>query len=33
VALLQHRGLFRTFYPGSTLREHLDLAVPAHRSG
>ncbi|MFE1833637.1 LLM class flavin-dependent oxidoreductase [Streptomyces sviceus] len=33
VALLQHRGLFRTFYPGSTLREHLDLAVPAHRCG
>ncbi|MFJ4203404.1 LLM class flavin-dependent oxidoreductase [Streptomyces sviceus] len=31
VALLQHRGLFRTFYPGSTLREHLGLAVPAHR--
>lgn len=26
VALLQHRGLFRTFYPGSTLREHLGLA-------
>ncbi|MFI8244321.1 LLM class flavin-dependent oxidoreductase [Streptomyces sp. NPDC085866] len=25
VALLQHRGLFRTFYPGSTLREHLGL--------
>ncbi|MFG2476950.1 LLM class flavin-dependent oxidoreductase [Streptomyces fagopyri] len=29
VALLQHRGLFRTFYPGSTLREHLRLAPPA----
>ncbi|MEU9991312.1 LLM class flavin-dependent oxidoreductase [Streptomyces sp. NPDC048045] len=29
VALLQHRGLFRTFYPGSTLREHLGLARPA----
>ena len=28
VALLQHRGLFRTFYPGSTLREHLGLAPP-----
>ncbi|MGX1269045.1 LLM class flavin-dependent oxidoreductase [Streptomyces phaeoluteigriseus] len=28
VALLQHRGLFRTFYPGSTLREHLGLARP-----
>ncbi|MFF3908983.1 LLM class flavin-dependent oxidoreductase [Streptomyces sp. NPDC001848] len=31
VALLQHRGLFRTFYPGSTLREHLGLPGPAHR--
>ncbi|MEU9284732.1 LLM class flavin-dependent oxidoreductase [Streptomyces sp. NPDC048275] len=31
VALLQHRGLFRTFYPGSTLREHLRLARPANR--
>ncbi|MER6790285.1 FMNH2-dependent monooxygenase, partial [Streptomyces sp. NPDC000658] len=31
VALLQHRGLFRTFYPGSTLREHLGLARPAAR--
>ncbi|RZU11698.1 LLM class flavin-dependent oxidoreductase [Streptomyces sp. BK239] len=31
VALLQHRGLFRTFYPGSTLREHLGLTRPAHR--
>ncbi|MER6026651.1 LLM class flavin-dependent oxidoreductase [Streptomyces sp. NPDC001851] len=30
VAVLQHRGLFRTFYPGSTLREHLGLARPAH---
>ncbi|MFI1355371.1 LLM class flavin-dependent oxidoreductase [Streptomyces sp. NPDC020898] len=29
VALLQHRGLFRTFYPGRTLREHLGLARPA----
>lgn len=28
VAVLQHRGLFRTFYPGSTLREHLGLARP-----
>lgn len=28
VALLQHRGLFRTFYPGRTLREHLGLARP-----
>ncbi|MDT0567503.1 LLM class flavin-dependent oxidoreductase [Streptomyces sp. DSM 3412] len=32
VALLQHRGLFRTFYPGSTLREHLGLDRPAHRN-
>jgi len=29
VAVLQHRGLFRTFYPGGTLREHLGLARPA----
>ncbi|MCK1820320.1 FMNH2-dependent monooxygenase [Streptomyces sp. XM83C] len=26
VALLQHRALFRTFYPGGTLRDHLGLA-------
>ncbi|MGW5496473.1 LLM class flavin-dependent oxidoreductase [Streptomyces olivaceoviridis] len=31
VTLLQHRGLFRTFYPGSTLREHLGLTRPADR--
>ncbi|MDH6627395.1 alkanesulfonate monooxygenase SsuD/methylene tetrahydromethanopterin reductase-like flavin-dependent oxidoreductase (luciferase family) [Streptomyces sp. LBL] len=31
VALLQHRGLFRTFYPGSTLREHLGLARPVNQ--
>mgnify|MGYP006170010105 CR=1 FL=1 len=31
VALLQHRGVFRTFYPGATLREHLGLARPANR--
>lgn len=31
VALLQHRSLFRTFYPGGTLREHLRLARPAGR--
>lgn len=31
VALLQHRSLFRTFYPGGTLREHLGLARPARR--
>ncbi|MCI3243610.1 MULTISPECIES: LLM class flavin-dependent oxidoreductase [Streptomyces] len=32
VALLQHRGLFRTFYPGSTLREHLDLVGRSDRA-
>ncbi|PJT48414.1 FMNH2-dependent monooxygenase, partial [Streptomyces albidoflavus] len=31
VALLQHRGRFRTFYPGATLRDHLGLARPASR--
>ena len=31
VALLQHRGLFRTFHPGATLREHLGLHRPPHR--
>ncbi|OPF72340.1 FMNH2-dependent monooxygenase [Streptomyces antioxidans] len=31
VALLQHRGLFRTFYPGATLRDHLGLSRPANR--
>jgi len=31
VALLQHRGLFRTFYPGSTLREHLGLGRPVNQ--
>ncbi|MEW2530384.1 LLM class flavin-dependent oxidoreductase [Streptomyces sp. NPDC047071] len=31
VSLLQHRGLFRTFYPGATLRDHLGLARPANR--
>ncbi|NEB73922.1 FMNH2-dependent monooxygenase, partial [Streptomyces sp. SID14478] len=31
VPLLQHRALFRTFYPGSTLREHLGLARPVHQ--
>ncbi|MBD0419697.1 LLM class flavin-dependent oxidoreductase [Streptomyces sp. TRM S81-3] len=31
VSLLQHRGLFRTFYPGSTLRDHLGLRRPADR--
>jgi alkanesulfonate monooxygenase SsuD/methylene tetrahydromethanopterin reductase-like flavin-dependent oxidoreductase (luciferase family) len=28
VALLQHRSLFRNFYPGTTLREHLGLRRP-----
>lgn len=28
-ALLQHRGLFRSFHPGATLREHLDLHRPS----
>ncbi|WP_329140612.1 LLM class flavin-dependent oxidoreductase [Streptomyces sp. NBC_01476] len=28
VALLQHRGLFRSFHPGATLREHLALRRP-----
>lgn len=31
VPILQQRGLFRTEYEGSTLREHLGLAVPANR--
>lgn len=26
-----HRGLFRTFYPGTTLREHLGRPRPANR--
>jgi alkanesulfonate monooxygenase SsuD/methylene tetrahydromethanopterin reductase-like flavin-dependent oxidoreductase (luciferase family) len=30
-ALLQHRGLFRSFHPGATLREHLGLHRPASR--
>lgn len=33
VALLRHRGLFRTFYPGGTLREHLGLTRSSHRYG
>ncbi|MFM9612330.1 FMNH2-dependent monooxygenase [Streptomyces niveiscabiei] len=32
VALLQHRGLFRTFYPGATVREHLGLGRPVEAS-
>ncbi|WP_329180250.1 LLM class flavin-dependent oxidoreductase [Streptomyces sp. NBC_01477] len=31
-ALLQHRGLFRSFHPGATLREHLGLHRPARPS-
>ncbi|OIK03912.1 LLM class flavin-dependent oxidoreductase [Streptomyces monashensis] len=31
VGLLQHRGLFRTFYPGGTLRDHLGLARSARQ--
>jgi hypothetical protein len=31
VPVLQSRGLFRTEYQGSTLREHLGLARPVHR--
>jgi len=30
VPILQARGLFRTEYPGTTLRESLGLALPAH---
>ncbi len=29
VPLLQERGVFRTEYEGTTLRDHLGLAVPA----
>ena len=31
VPILQERGVYRTEYAGSTLREHLGLAVPAPR--
>ncbi|MGP4003897.1 LLM class flavin-dependent oxidoreductase [Streptomyces sp. 8N706] len=31
VPVLQHRNLLRRFYPGTTLREHLELARPANR--
>ena len=31
VPVLQHRCLFRRFYPGATLREHLGLPRPANR--
>lgn len=33
VPLLQERGVFRTDYAGSTLRDHLGLAEPARRGG
>ncbi|MFH8468100.1 NtaA/DmoA family FMN-dependent monooxygenase [Streptomyces sp. NPDC017991] len=33
VPLLQERGVFRTDYEGTTLRDHLGLARPAARSG
>jgi hypothetical protein len=29
IPILQRRGLFRTAYEGTTLRDHLDLARPA----
>jgi hypothetical protein len=28
---LQRRGLFRTAYPGPTLRDSLGIPVPPHR--
>lgn len=31
VTLLQHRGLARNFYPGTTLRDHLGLPRPANQ--
>lgn len=31
VPILRRRGLFRTAYEGTTLRDHLGLARPAHR--
>ena len=30
VPLLQERGVFRTEYAGTTLRDHLGLAAPGH---
>jgi alkanesulfonate monooxygenase SsuD/methylene tetrahydromethanopterin reductase-like flavin-dependent oxidoreductase (luciferase family) len=33
VTLLQHRGLFRSFHPGATLREHLGLHRPPAPAG
>jgi alkanesulfonate monooxygenase SsuD/methylene tetrahydromethanopterin reductase-like flavin-dependent oxidoreductase (luciferase family) len=33
VAILQQRGIFRTEYEGTTLREHLGLARPPGRQG
>ena len=32
VPLLQRRGLFRSEYTGSTLREHYGLALPKNRN-
>ncbi|MGP3927008.1 LLM class flavin-dependent oxidoreductase [Streptomyces sp. 8N616] len=31
VPVLQHRGLLRRFYPGTTLRDHLGLTRPVNR--
>jgi hypothetical protein len=31
VPILQERGVYRTEYEGTTLREHLGLAIPAER--
>jgi len=31
IPLLRHRGLFRTDYEGSTLREHLGLPRPINQ--
>ena len=31
VPILQERGVFRTEYEGSTLREHLGLSIPTSR--
>jgi hypothetical protein len=32
VPLLQERGVYRTDYAGTTLRDHLGLTEPARRS-
>ncbi|MDA0652694.1 MAG: LLM class flavin-dependent oxidoreductase, partial [Proteobacteria bacterium] len=31
VPVLQRRGLFRTVYDGTTLRDHLELPVPVSK--